>query len=87
MIPDVRREALSTLAENLKPAPDLRFGQLLAHPGFLGEVHLGQELSDMGDDEFLSVLDRHQAELDARWRGHSQPSDTAGDRVISARTG
>jgi hypothetical protein len=66
MIPESQREALSVLAELLALSPDIRLGQLLAHLGFLGEVHLGRGLGYIDDDELLSILYRHHAELLAR---------------------
>lgn len=66
MMSDTQREALAALAEVWALAPDLRLGQLLAHLGFLGEVHLGRGLGYIDDDELMSVLDRHRAELLAR---------------------
>lgn len=35
-------EALSLLSEVWALSPDVRLGQLLAHIGFLGEVHQGE---------------------------------------------
>ena len=42
-----------------------RLGQLLAHLGFLGEVHLGRGLGYLDDDELIAILYRHKAELEA----------------------
>jgi hypothetical protein len=69
MTPDLHREAVAVLAEVWALAPDVRLGQLMAHLGFLGEAHLGRGLGDIDDDELLSVLYRHRAELLARVRG------------------
>jgi hypothetical protein len=66
MTPDLHREALAVLAEVWALAPDVRFGQLMAHLGFLGDAHLGRGLGDIDDDELLSILYRHRAELLAR---------------------
>lgn len=66
MTPEMRREALATLAEVWALSPDVRLGQLMAHLGFLGECHLGRGLGYIDDDELLSVLYRHRAELLAR---------------------
>ena len=51
MTPDIQREALTVLAEVWALAPDVRLGQLMAHLGFLGDVHLGRGLSNIDDDE------------------------------------
>ena len=66
MTSDTQRQALSVLAEVWALSPDVRLGQLLAHLGFLGESHLGKGLGYIEDDELVSVLYRHRAELLAR---------------------
>jgi len=63
---DPEREALAVLAEVWTLSPDARLGQLMAHLGFLGEVHLGKGLGDIDDDELIAILYRHRAELRAR---------------------
>ena len=73
MTPDVQREALSVLTEVWGLSPDVRLGQLMAHLGFLGEVHLGRGLGVMEDDELIAILYRHRAELLARLQGQSLP--------------
>jgi hypothetical protein len=78
---DQQREALAVLAEVWALSPDVRLGQLFAHLGFLGEVHLGRGLGYIDDDELMSILDRHRAELQARLQGPTnhapQPTGTA----------
>jgi hypothetical protein len=69
MTSDVQREALSLLSEVWALSPDARLGQLLAHLGFLGEVHLGHGLGDIEDDELMAILARHKTELEARLQG------------------
>jgi hypothetical protein len=59
----------AALAETLALAPDIRFGQLIAHLGDLGEDYLERNLGDLEDDELLAILYRHRAEL----RAHAQP--------------
>lgn len=66
---DQQREALAVLAEVWSLAPDVRLGQLMAHLGFLGEVHLGKGLGYVEDDELIAILYRHRAELRARLEG------------------
>lgn len=61
-----QQQALTTLAEVWALAPDVRLGQLMAHLGFLGEVHVGRGLGDLDDDELVRVLARHRDELAAR---------------------
>ncbi len=63
MTTDLQREALAVLAEILELSPDVRLGQLMAHLGFLGEDHLDRGLGYIDDDELLSILYRHRAEL------------------------
>jgi hypothetical protein len=78
MSQDLHREALAVLAEVWALSPDVRLGQLFAHLGFLGEAHLGRGLGYIEDDEFLAILYRHRAELEARSRS---TSDTALQRT------
>ena len=77
---DAQREALAVLAEVWALSPDVRLGQLLAHLGFLGEAHFGRGLGYIEDDELMSVLCRHRAELLARLPAtpnQGQPTATA----------
>jgi hypothetical protein len=69
MMSELQREALATLAEVWALSPDVRLGQLFAHLGFLGEVHLGRSLGYIDDDELMNILNRHRAELLARLDG------------------
>jgi hypothetical protein len=66
---DMQREALAVLAEVWELSPDVRLGQLMAHLGFLGEVHAGKSLGYIEDDELVATLYRHRAELKARLEG------------------
>lgn len=66
---DLQREALAVLAEVWSLSPDVRLGQLMAHLGFLGEVHLDKGLGYIEDDELMAVLYRHRTELKARLEG------------------
>jgi hypothetical protein len=70
---DVQRESLAVLAQVWDLSPDVRLGQLLAHLGFLGEVHLGRGLGNIEDDELLAILYRHRTELLARLQGAPNP--------------
>jgi hypothetical protein len=78
---EMQREALAVLAEVLELSPDVRLGQLMANLGFLGEVHLGNGLGYIEDDELIAVLYRHLAELRSRLEGTpneaSQPGGVA----------
>jgi hypothetical protein len=66
MMSEMQRKALAVLGEVWALSPDVRLGQLFAHLGFLGEVHLGRSLGYIDDDELMSILNRHRAELLAR---------------------
>jgi hypothetical protein len=66
---DVQREALAVLADVWSLSPDVRLGQLMAHLGFLGDIHIGKDLGYLEDDELIAVLYRHRAELRARVGG------------------
>jgi hypothetical protein len=70
---EMQREALSVLSEVWELSPEVRLGQLMAHLGFLSEVHLGKGLGDVEDDELIAVLYRHRAELQARLDGTPNP--------------
>jgi hypothetical protein len=72
---DTQREAFAVLAEVTELSPDVRLGQLMAHLGFLGEVHLNKGLAYIEDDELIAVLYRHRAELKRRLEG--TPTATA----------
>jgi hypothetical protein len=63
---EMHREALGVLAEVWSLSPDVRLGQLMAHLGFLGEVHAGKGLGYIDDEELLAILYRHREELKAR---------------------
>jgi len=71
---DMQREALAVLAEVWSLSPDVRLGQLMAHLGFLGEVHVGKGLGYIEDDELIAVMYRHRAELRARLEGTPNPA-------------
>jgi hypothetical protein len=74
MTPEFQRQAVAALAEVWALSPDVRLGQLMAHVGFLGEVHLGRGLGYIDDEDLLSVLSRHRDELVARLK--SSPTAT-----------
>jgi hypothetical protein len=66
---ETQHEALRVLAEVWSLAPDVRLGQLMAHLGFLGEVHVGKGLGYIDDNEIIAVLYRHREELKSRLEG------------------
>lgn len=71
---ETQNEALKVLAEVWILAPEVRLGQLMAHLGFLGEVHVGKGLGYIEDDELMAVLYRHRAELRSRLEGTASPA-------------
>ena len=73
MTPDQQREMFTVLGEIWALSPDVRLGQLFAHLGFLGEVHITKGLGYIEDDELLAVMYRHRAELQARLDGAPLP--------------
>jgi hypothetical protein len=80
---ELQREALAVMSEIWTLSPDVRLGQLFAHLGFLGEVHLGRSLGYIDDDELLSMMYRHREELIARSQGMPDPVSQPGGPAIS----
>jgi hypothetical protein len=70
---NMQRETLAVLSEVWALSPEVRLGQLIAHLGFLGEIHVGKSLGYIEDDELIAVLYRHRAELSARLEGTPNP--------------
>ena len=58
-----RHDTIRILTDLIDRSPDVRMGQLLAHLGFLGEDEFDKSLSEINDDELLSVCQRHHDEL------------------------
>jgi hypothetical protein len=87
---ELQKEAMSALADVWSLSPDVRLGQLLAHLGFLGEVHVGKGLGYIEDDELIAVIYRHRAELTARLQGvrPSMPlqASVSGSSMLPAST-
>ena len=81
---EMQREFLAVLAEVWGLSPDVRMGQLMAHLGFLGEVHVGKSLGYIEDDELIAVLYRHRAELSARLPGTANELPQSTGSAISA---
>ena len=78
---DIQKEALAALAEVWDLSPDVRLGQLMAHLGFLGEVHIQRGLGYIEDDELIAILYRHRAELLARRKAPDKAPQRAGAAV------
>jgi len=88
LIPSTQREALSVLEEVVDLSPDIRLGQLFAHLGFLGEDQTGRSLSNIDDEQLLTVLYHHRGELTSRLsnapKQAQQPNGTATPAAESA---
>lgn len=63
---DVQTGLLHRLAEVRRLCPELRFGQLVATLGLLGEDAVGRSLWDLEDEEFEVVLERFADDLSRR---------------------
>jgi hypothetical protein len=61
-----RQDILAKLAQVCELAPDVRFGQLLAFLGLLSDDRAGQSLWEIEDEQFLTVVEQHRAELSQR---------------------
>ena len=71
----IQSDAVTLLAEVWELSPDVRLGQLLAHLGFLGEAHLDTGLSDLEDEQLVSLLELHRKELRARLGSSARPAN------------
>jgi hypothetical protein len=80
---DMQSEALAVLAEVWEMSPDVRLGQLVANLGFLGEVHVGNGLGYIEDDELVAIMYRHRAELKSRLEGAPNEALHATDAATS----
>ncbi len=74
MISDEQREMLAILSDIWQHSPEVRLGQLFAHLGLLGELHVKKGLGYIEDDELIAVMYRHRAELIARLSAAPFPS-------------
>jgi len=66
MITEHQREVLAVLAELCELSDDIRFGQLVAWLGDMAEIETGRKLADIDDDQLLSAMHQHRANLIAR---------------------
>ena len=66
MIPPIQQDIVQRLATLCELSPGVRFGQLVAHLGFLAEDMCGRTLGDIEDEDLLRVIERHRAELSQR---------------------
>ena len=63
---DAQAGLLHRLAEVRRLCPELRFGQLMATLGLLGEDAIGRSLWDLEDEELAVVLERFADDLSRR---------------------
>lgn len=70
MIEPTQQDILRSLAALCELSPGVRFGQLLAHLGFLAKDMADRTLWEIEDAELLQVLERHRVDLSQR-----QPND------------
>jgi hypothetical protein len=69
VISNLKRDALSVLADVCSLSPDVRLGQLMSHLGFLCDMQLGKGMAYVDDDELLAIIHHHRDELRARANG------------------
>jgi hypothetical protein len=60
---DVQTGLLHRLAEVRRLCPELRFGQLMATLGMLGEDAIGRSLWDLENEELAVILERFADDL------------------------
>jgi len=66
MISSIRKEILRLLGEISGAAPEIRFGQLVANMAFLASGPWNETLWDLEDEQLLSALQNHLADLESR---------------------
>jgi hypothetical protein len=66
MIPSQRREILRLLERLSELTPDVRFGQLIANLSYLAIGPTNEAIWDMEDDQLLSAIRQHIADLSDR---------------------
>lgn len=72
-----QHKAIKVLSDVWRLAPDMRLGQLMAHLGFLAEVHCDKGLGEIDDDELVAILYRHRAELEGRLTSQTDRADVS----------
>jgi len=63
---NLTQELLRGLQQLCPLAGDMRFGQILATLGMLGEDMVGRSLWEIADNELLEVVERFRQDLDRR---------------------
>jgi hypothetical protein len=69
MINPVRQDILRQLERLSELAPDLRFGQLIANLAFLSAGPWDQTLWDLEDEQLLTAISQHLADLSDQQQG------------------
>jgi hypothetical protein len=69
MSANVSQDLLTRLAALRPLCPDMRFGQMLATLGVLGEDMVGRTLWDIEDDQLADVVERFRQDLARRGEG------------------
>jgi hypothetical protein len=64
----VQQDLIAALSDVLDLNPDIRLGQLIAFMGDLGQLEFEYHLGDLEDEQLLTVLERHRANLLATGR-------------------
>ena len=65
---EIRDSLLQRLDEVRRLCPEMRFGQLMATLGFLGEDATGRSLWDLEDEELAAALERFADDMARRTR-------------------
>ncbi|HEY1859276.1 MAG TPA: hypothetical protein VGG61_02925 [Gemmataceae bacterium] len=66
MITPQRQEILQLLARLSELTPDVRFGQLIANLSYLAVAPTNEAIWDMEDEQLLSAIRKHIADLSDR---------------------
>ena len=66
MIQSTQQKLLDVLAQLCDSSPGVRFGQLLAHLGFLAEDRGSPGLSEIEDADLLATMQQHLDEMSRR---------------------
>lgn len=77
MIQSTQQQLLKVLAELCDRSPDVRFGQLLAHLGFLAQDRGSSGLWEVEDQELLAAMQQHLDELSRREQPVAEQGDAA----------
>ena len=77
MIQPTQQQMLDMLAQLCDRSPDVRFGQLLAHLGFLAEDQGSPGLWEVEDRDLLAAMKQHLDELSRRQQPVAKPRHAA----------